>query len=186
MVRTIAAAGIAVAFAASAAEAAPKHFTLSSAAFRDDAMLPLKYAGARCGSGKKGGNISPPLAWTHAPAGTRSFAVLMIDPDGRRGIGSVHWLAYNIPAVRTGLKEGEGGAPQAPITGGKNSRGSTIYTGPCGPPVDAPHHYVIDVIALDLAPGSLPPGLDRGQLLKAIQGHSLGPASLLVRYRRQP
>jgi Raf kinase inhibitor-like YbhB/YbcL family protein len=173
--------------AANAAEAAPHHFTLASPAFKDDDILPLKYAGgAICGTGSRGGNLSPPLTWSHAPAGTKSFAVLMIDPDGRRGIGSVHWVAYNIPAARTGLKEGEGDTPAKDITGGKNSRGSTVYTGPCGPPVDAPHHYVIDVIALDLAPGFLQPGLDRDEFLKMIDGHSLGPSSLVVRYRRKP
>ena len=162
------------------------HFTLSSPAFEDDAMLPLKYAGGvQCGRDSRGGNISPPLQWSNPPGGTKSFALLMIDPDGRRGIGSVHWIAYDIPATRTELKEGEGGALSKEIIGGKNSRGSTIYAGPCGPPVDAPHHYVIDVIALDLAPGSLQPGLDRDQLLKMIDGHSLGPASLVVRYRRE-
>ena len=96
------------------------------------------------------------------------------------------WLAYgNIPAARTGLKDGDGGTPSADITLGKNSRGTIGYTGPCGPPVDAPHHYVIDVIALDIDPNALQPGLDREQLLNTISGHSLGPASLVVRYRRE-
>ena len=172
--------------ALNAAEIAPQHFTLSSPAFTDDAMLPLKYAGGvQCGSNSQGGDVSPPLTWSNPPAGTKSFALMMIDPDGRRGLGSVHWVAYDIPATRTGLNEGEGGAPTKEIIGGKNSRGSTIYAGPCGPPADAPHHYVIDVIALDIAPGSLQPGLDRDQLLKMIDGHSLGPASLVVRYRRE-
>ncbi len=174
--------------AISVADAAPAHFTLSSPAFKDDGVLPLKYAGGTlCGADSRGGNTSPPLAWSNPPAGTKSFAVLMIDPDGRRGLGSVHWLAYGIPAARTGVKEGEGGPAPAPdITEGKNSRGTLGYTGPCGPPVDAPHHYVIDVIALDLAPGSLQGGLDRDALLKAIAGHSLGPTSLVVRYHRTP
>ncbi len=168
------------------AEATPQYFTLSSPAFNDDAMLPLKYAGAQCGSGSGGGNVSPPLTWSNPPAGTKSFALLMIDPDGRRGIGSVHWVAYGIPASRAALKEGEGGTQSSTdITSGKNSRGTLGYTGPCGPPVDAPHHYVIDLIALDLAPGSLQPGLDRDQLLKMIEGHTLGPASLVVRYHRE-
>lgn len=157
------------------------------AAFADNDVLPLKYAGGTlCGQDSRGGNISPPLSWANPPAGTKSFAVMMIDPDGRRGLGSVHWLAYNIPASRTGLQEGESGAPPADVTAGKNSRGTPGYTGPCGPPADAPHHYVIDVLALDLAPGALPAGLDRDQLLAALSGHSLGPASLVVRYRRQP
>jgi Raf kinase inhibitor-like YbhB/YbcL family protein len=170
------------------ADAESQQFTLSSPAFNDNAMLPLKYAGGvLCGSDSRGGDISPPLAWSNPPAGTKSFAVLMIDPDGRRGIGSVHWVAYGIPAERTELKEGEGEGPSnADITNGKNSRGAMGYTGPCGPPVDAPHHYVIDVVALDLAPEALQPGLDREQLLKSIAGHSLGPASLVVRYHREP
>jgi Raf kinase inhibitor-like YbhB/YbcL family protein len=168
------------------AAAAPQLFTLSSPAFSDNDLLPLKYAGGHlCAGGGRGGDISPPLAWTIPPAGTKSFAVLMIDPDGRRGIGSVHWVAYGIPATRTGLKEGESDAPAADIMLGKNSRGTMGYTGPCGPPVDAPHHYVIDVIALDLEPSTLQPGLDRDQLLNLISGHSLGPASMVVRYRSE-
>jgi len=173
---------------AGAAEPAPKLFALSSPAFTDNAVLPLKYAGgALCGKDSRGGNVSPPLAWINPPSGTKSFAVVMIDPDGRRGLGSVHWLAYNIPASRTALQEGEGGSPPpADVTPGKNSRGTPGYTGPCGPPADAAHHYVIDVLALDLAPGALPADLDRDQLFQALAGHSLGPASLVVRYRREP
>lgn len=173
---------------ADAAEPASKLFTLSSPAFVDNAVLPLRYAGGTlCGKDSRGGNTSPPLAWANPPADTKSFAVVMIDPDGRRGLGSVHWLAYNIPASRTALQEGEGGTPPpADVTPGKNSRGTPGYTGPCGPPADAAHHYVIDVLALDLAPGALPADLDRDQLFQALSGHSLGPASLVVRYRREP
>ncbi|HUK58030.1 MAG TPA: YbhB/YbcL family Raf kinase inhibitor-like protein [Stellaceae bacterium] len=176
----------AVATSATAAEVLP--FTLSSPAFKDGAVLPLEYAGGKqCGAASKGGDISPPLAWAHAPAGTKSFAIVMIDPDGRRGLGSVHWVAYGIAPSHTGVKAGEGGsaAPAKDIVEGKNSRGSVGYIGPCGPPQDAPHHYVIGVLALDLAPDALPAGLDRDALFKAISGHSLGPASLVVRYRRE-
>ena len=121
---------------AAAAEPPTKLFTLSSPAFADNDVLPLKYAGGTlCGKDSRGGNTSPPLAWSNPPAGTKSFAVVMIDPDGRRGLGSVHWLAYNIPANRTALQEGEGGSPPpADVTPGKNSRGIPGYTGPCGPP----------------------------------------------------
>jgi Raf kinase inhibitor-like YbhB/YbcL family protein len=172
---------------ADAAEPAPQLFTLSSPAFSDGGLLPLKYAGgALCGQDGHGGNISPPLAWSNPPAGTKSFAVVMIDPDGRRGLGSVHWVAYGIPAARTALPEGAGGPAATDLVAGKNSRGTLGYTGPCGPPADAPHHYVIDVLALDLPSGALQAGLSRDQLLTAIAGHSLGPASLVVRYRRTP
>jgi Raf kinase inhibitor-like YbhB/YbcL family protein len=191
MVKELAAAALALAFASApsaAAEPAPKLFTLSSPAFSDNAVLPLKYAGGTlCGKDSRGGNISPPLAWSNPPSGTKSFALVMVDPDGRRGLGSVHWLAYNMPASRTALQEGEGGnPPPADVTPGKNSRGTPGYTGPCGPPADAPHHYVIDVLALDRQPGALAAGLDRDQLFAALAGHSLAPASLVVRYRREP
>ena len=143
--------------------------------------------GSLCGKDSRGGNISPPLAWSNPPPGTKSFAVVMIDPDRRRGLGSVHWVAYGIPVSRTGLRDGEGGPSPAPdIIEGKNSRGTLGYTGPCGPPVDAPHHYVIDVIALDVPPGALKSGFGRDELLMAIAGHSLGPASSAVRYHRTP
>jgi Raf kinase inhibitor-like YbhB/YbcL family protein len=193
MCKMFAAAALAVSLAAAqvnAAEPASKLFTLSSPAFADNAILPLKYAGGTlCGKDSRGGNVSPPLAWTNPPAGTKSFAVVMTDPDGRRGVGSVHWVAYRIPASRTGLQEGEGGASlTADIAPGRNSRGTLGYTGPCGPPADAPHHYVIDVLALDSELPVLlwPAGLYRDELFRTIAGHSLGPASLVVRYRREP
>ena len=173
-----------------AADAVPQLFTLTSPAFADDGTLPIKYAGGvLCGKDSRGGNVSPPLAWSNPPAGTKSFAVVMVDLDGRRGLGSVHWVAYGIPAAQTGLKEGDGNTPPpagAGIVDGKNSRGTLGYTGPCGPPVDAPHHYIIDVLALDLAPNGLEAGLDHDKFMYAIVGHSLGPASLVVRYRREP
>jgi len=172
---------------AGAAEPESQLFTLSSPAFGDDGLLPLKYAGGMlCGKDSRGGNVSPPLAWSRPPTGTKSLALVMIDPDGRRGLGSVHWVAYGIPATQTALPEGAGDRRTPDVIEGRNSRGTLGYTGPCGPPADAPHHYVIDVIALDLPPGALQAGLSRDQLLTAIAGHSLGPASLVVRYRRPP
>ena len=162
----------------------PKLFALTSPTLKDDSMLPLKYAGNNCGGNGPGKSVSPPLAWSNAPPSTKSFALIMIDPDGLRGMGSVHWVAYNIPAARKALREGDGNGDVKDITEGKNSRGTNGYTGPCGPSQDAPHHYVIQLLALDLAAGTLQPGLDRDGLLKMINGHSLGPASMVVRYRR--
>lgn len=159
-----------------------KLFTLTSPVLKDDGVLPAKFAGAGACGGK---NVSPPLAWSNAPPSTKSFALIMIDPDGRRGIGSVHWIAYNIPAAHKALKEGDGSAPAKDLTGGKNSRGTNLYTGPCAPHGDAPHHYIIQLIALDLPAGFLQPGLDHDEILNMINGHSLAPASLVVRYRRK-
>jgi hypothetical protein len=159
-------------------------FTLTSPTLKDDVMLPLKYAGNNCGGNGPGQSISPPLAWSNPPPSTKSFALIMIDPDGARGMGSVHWIAYNIPTTRKSLKEGDGSRDAKDITEGKNSRGTNGYTGPCGPAQDSPHHYIIQLLALDIAAGALQPGLDRDGLLKMINGHSLGPASMVVRYRR--
>src|ERR1700742_5262491 len=78
---------------------AAEPFTLSSPAFKDSTLMPKKYAGAaKTNPNCVGENVSPPLAWANPPAGTVSYALLMIDPEGRGGLGVIHWLAYNIPA----------------------------------------------------------------------------------------
>lgn len=169
-------------FAARAAEP----FTLTSASFKDGDVLPRKYGGADpsrtppCG----GENISPPLAWTSAPPATKSFALIMQDPDGGNGLGSVHWVAYDIPATKTGFSEGEASNAAKGWTGGKNSIGSDHYFGPCGPAAHSLHHYVITLIATDIGPGSLKPGMSRDELLQALRGHALAPASIVARYKR--
>jgi Raf kinase inhibitor-like YbhB/YbcL family protein len=165
---------------------AAEPFTLTSAAFVDGGVVPKKYAGLNperpvpCG----GENASPPLAWSNAPAATKSFAIVMQDVDGGRGTGSNHWVAYDIPAARTGLREGEASTPPKDWVGGKNSVGWNYYFGPCGPAGDAPHHYVFTLIATEIAPGVLPPGLTREDLLAALRGKALAPASLVGRYVR--
>lgn len=166
---------------------AAEPFTLSSVAFVDGGMVPRKYAGADprrvppCG----GENVSPPLQWSNAPSATKSFAIVMHDPDGGRGTGSNHWVAYGIPASRISLAEGEATASPTEWIGGKNSIGTDHYFGPCGRAGDAPHHYVITLIATDLDPGQLKPGLTREELLQQLRGHALAPATIVGRYVRQ-
>jgi Raf kinase inhibitor-like YbhB/YbcL family protein len=166
---------------------AAEPFTLSSPAVADGGDLPIKYAGADpsrsppCG----GENISLPLQWTDAPAATKSFAIVMQDPDGGRGTGSVHWLAYGIPASKTSLREGEASPSPTGWSGGRNTIGNDHYFGPCGPAGDAPHHYVITVIATDLEPGALKPGLTREELLQQLRGHALAPTSIVIKYVRK-
>jgi Raf kinase inhibitor-like YbhB/YbcL family protein len=182
---TMCAAVALVAVGVSASRAA-EPFTLTSTAFTDGAALPTKYAGADpsrtppCG----GENVSPPLQWSNAPAATKSFAIVMQDPDGGRGTGSNHWVAYDIPPGKTSLREGEASASPTGWTGGRNTIGTDHYFGPCGPAGDAPHHYVITVIATDLEPGKLKAGLTREELLHELRGHALAPASIVMRYVR--
>jgi Raf kinase inhibitor-like YbhB/YbcL family protein len=164
---------------------AAEPFTLTSTAFKDGDTVPAKYAGAYPGRSCGGENISPQLSWSHAPENTRSFAIVMTDPEGGRGLGSVHWVAYGIPASKTSFAEGEASTAPKDHVGGKNNLGIGYYFGPCGPPGDSPHHYVFTLIATDLAPDALPPGLTRDELLQKLRGHALAPASIVGKYVRK-
>jgi Raf kinase inhibitor-like YbhB/YbcL family protein len=161
--------------------------TLTSTSIKDGARIPVRFGGddqKRACSPKTpdricpcpGKNVSPALSWSGAPAGTRSFAILMYDIDGRFGAGVSHWVAYNIAPTATGLKEGDGTAGIG-FTGGAGTRGNANYIGPCPPQGDGPHHYLITVMATDLDP-SLPAGLTRDQFLGAAKGHLLTSATI--------
>src|SRR3954466_4952041 len=104
--RIIASAGIAAAVLIGQAANAAEPFSLTSPAFKDGGTLATKNAGnIKTNPNCIGENVSPPLAWSNAPAGTKSFALVMTDPDGRAGLGVVHWVAYGIPASTTGFGE---------------------------------------------------------------------------------
>jgi Raf kinase inhibitor-like YbhB/YbcL family protein len=166
---------------------AAEPFTLTSPAFKDGDVWSSKFAGAdpaRTNPPCPGQNISPPLAWSNAPPATRSYAILMVDPDGGSGLGAVHWVAYGIPPTKTSLAEGEASSAPKDFVAGKNNVGTDHYFGPCGPAGHALHHYVITVIATDLAPDALKPGLTRDELIKQLRGHALAPASIVGRYTR--
>lgn len=131
-------------------------------------------AGRPCG----GRDVSPQLAWSGAPKETQSYALSMVDIDGRRGAGVTHWLLYNIPATVASVPAGAG-TPEL-YSGGKNVYDRIGYAGPCTTSGEAPHHYVITLYALDTPPG-LPAGLDRDGFLKALQPHALRVTSLIGR-----
>ncbi len=159
-------------------------FEITSPSFTDGGMLTAANAASANGCG--GQNVSPGFEWSGAPSAAKSFAVIMFDPDGAKGLGVVHWVAYDIPASRSSLSEGEGANPSGHFTGGKNTAGTTVYRGPCPPLGDNPHHYVISLYALDLPPGTLAPGISRDELLAAIRPHILAEASIVGRYGRNP
>jgi Raf kinase inhibitor-like YbhB/YbcL family protein len=161
---------------------AAEPFDVTSTAFKDGDVLNPKHAGAFPGRTCGGENVSPQLSWTNAPEKTKTFAIIVYDPDGGRGLGSVHWVAYGIPASKTSFAEGEAGSPPKGFVGGKNNVGSNYYFGPCGPAGDSLHHYIFTVIATDLEPDALPPDLTRDQLLEKLRGHALAPASIVARY----
>ncbi len=154
-------------------------FTLTSPAFKDGTLLAKKNAGAnKANPNCVGENVSPPLAWANPPAGTKSFALLMFDPDGRPPGGVSHWVAYGIPVSVTGFAEGEVSKASDKYVGGESLFKIGNYTGPCTPP-GAPHHYIFTLIATDLEPGTLKPGLTREEVIKALDGHAKGATGLV-------
>jgi hypothetical protein len=170
--------GFALAVMGGASAADP--FSLTSASFKDGTMLAKKNAGAnKANPNCVGENVSPPLAWTNPPAGTMSYALLMVDPEGRNGLGVDHWIAYGIPASVTSFAEGEVGKPSEKYVGGIGTAKQGIYLGPCTPPGTTPHHYTFVMIATDLDPKALPPGLTKTELLAKLEGHVKGAAGLV-------
>jgi len=164
------------------ATAQAQSFTVTSPGSADGALLTRRNAASAGDCG--GENISPPIAWSHAPSGTLSHAIVMYDPDGGKGLGSVHWVAYDIAPSSAALEEGAGTAESGRFVGGTTTRGTTTYAGPCPTVGDQPHHYVFSVYALDLRPGSLAPALTRDAFLQAIRGHILAASSIVLRYAR--
>lgn len=155
-------------------------FVLTSPGLTDGATLAASHAASARDCG--GGNVSPALQWRHAPAGTRSYAVSIFDPDGAKGLGIVHWVQYGIPASVDSLAEG-GPMPTGSV-GGVNRTGQPGYYGPCPPVGEIAHHYVVQAYALDLAPDALPAGLTRDALLAALKDHVLAATSIVLRYAR--
>ncbi|MGF6958788.1 YbhB/YbcL family Raf kinase inhibitor-like protein [Paraburkholderia youngii] len=168
-----------LAYASAHAYAAPS-FAVSSPGLADGGTLNASHAASANNCG--GGNVSPALQWHNAPAGTKSFAVTIFDPDGAKGLGVVHWIVYGIAPGTTALAEGE--AAPAGSVAGTNRTGGPGYYGPCPAVGDVPHHYVAQVYALDLPPDALPAGLTRDAFLAAIKDHVLAATSTVLRYGR--
>src|SRR5580698_198792 len=141
-------------------------FTLSSTTFADGKIMPKKVANSNPANPNcDGENVSPQFSWTNLPAGTKSFVLLMSDPEGRAPSGVSHWVAYGIPASVTGFAEGEVSKPSDKYVGGKSTQGVGFYSGPCTPPNASAHHYTFVLIATDFDPKELPPGLTRDELI---------------------
>jgi Raf kinase inhibitor-like YbhB/YbcL family protein len=157
-------------------------FTLETSAFLNGGGMPrIDAASARdCG----GRNLSPPLHFIGFPSTARSFAVVAFDTDGGYGRGFVHWVAYGIAPTLTSLPPGFGSAASPAFIGGINDAGTLLYSGPCPPHGDPPHHYIFTAYALDLAPAQLKPGLTRAMFLRATVSHTLAQAQITGRFSR--
>jgi Raf kinase inhibitor-like YbhB/YbcL family protein len=152
-----------------------------SSAFKSAQPIPEPYT-------QYGENFSPALAWSGAPNETKTFALIMEDPDAKQPKPYVHWLIYNLPATTTALHESIPPVlrledPRGTLQG-RNSRGVIGYAGSKPPAGDPAHHYHFEVFALD-APLALAPGADRESLLKAMQGHVLARGELVGTFQRR-
>jgi Raf kinase inhibitor-like YbhB/YbcL family protein len=169
----------AIACAPSGVANAAGAFALTSATFADGSAMPQRVSNKpppnpNC----VGDNISPQLSWKNPPAGTKSYAFTIVDPEGYGGMGVVHWIAYGIALNVTSFAEGEISKPSGKYVGGTSTQDVGYYSGPCTPP-GMPHHYVFRVIATDLDPKALPPGLSLKQLQSRLAGHTKGAAALV-------
>lgn len=161
---------------------AQERFTLTTPGAPDNALF--SQANASDASDCGGQNVSPALSWSDGAKGTASYAIVMHDPDGQKGLGVDHWVHYGIAATTRVIASGASDQPTLEGLGGTNSKNTTTYAGPCPPVGDSAHHYVIQIYALDLAPDALPAGLTRAQLMEKIKGHVLRNSSVVRRYQR--
>lgn len=151
-------------------------FHLTSTAFQAEGNMTQRFT---C----DGDNISPPLSWSGTPRGTKSFALIMHDPDAPRAGGYTHWVIYDIPSSVTHLEENVPKQEKLPGGGiqGANDSGRPGYTGPCPP--SGTHRYYFRMYALDQEV-NLRPGASKSDLESAMKGHILAQTELMGKYKR--
>ena len=162
------AAALSIGFAATAAQAADP-FSIKSTTFADGKIMPKKVANSKANQPNNpncvGDNVSPQFSWSNPPDGTKSFVLMMFDPEGRAPSGVSHWVAYGIPPSVTGFAEAETSKLTNSYVGGKSTMGVGFYSGPCTPPNTTPHHYTFILTGTDFEPNELPPGLTRDEVI---------------------
>jgi Raf kinase inhibitor-like YbhB/YbcL family protein len=139
------------------------------------------------GFGCKGKNLSPALFWSGAPAGTKSFAIMVHDPDAPTGSGFWHWIVYNLPADATSIPAEAGDVKKKGMPAGavqsRNDFGAFGYGGPCPPP-GKPHHYHFRIFALKVPKLDLPADATAAVVGSNVQANKLAEADLVGLYGR--
>ena len=150
-------------------------FRLFSSAFSEGGWIPELHTCQRA-------DISPSLEWMGEPPGTRSYALIVDDPDAPGGVWT-HWLLYDIPPQTHTLAQGcrAGGL----LLDGANDFGKLGYGGPCPPRGHGPHRYFFKLYALDIPTLGLPAGVAAGELARALKGHILAQAHYMGRFERR-
>jgi Raf kinase inhibitor-like YbhB/YbcL family protein len=153
---------------------------LASAAFQDQGRIPIQYVMPGAG----GKNVSVPLGWTNPPAGTKSFALSIVDPHPVAK-NWVHWLVINIPAQTTSLREGASKKTMPPgAVELKNSFGDVGYGGPQPPGGTGEHPYVVTLHALSVEKLALDVNTNLAAFKKALEGKVLAAAEITGMYSR--
>jgi Raf kinase inhibitor-like YbhB/YbcL family protein len=153
---------------------------ITSDAFKHDQRIPTKFT-------EDGDDLSPALAWTGLPAGTKELAMIVDDPDAPKAEPWVHWVIYKLPPTTSGLPEGVPTDKTLPQFGGalqgRNDFKKIGYGGPAPPKGHGTHHYRFHLYALDRAL-QLEAGLDNKALIAAMSGHILDEGVLVGTYER--
>ena len=161
-------------------------FTLQSAEIKPNSTI--AEAQVFKGFGCDGGNVSPSLSWKSAPAGTKSFAVTVYDPDAPTGSGWWHWVMFNIPGSVMALPAGAGNPGGQTPKGAVQSKtdfGKTGYGGPCPPKGDKPHRYVFTVYALKVDTIDADANASGALVGYMLNANKIGEANLTAMYARK-
>lgn len=150
---------------------------ISSPAFGNDQRIPAQFS-------RDGGNVSPPVQWHGAPGNTRSYALIVEDPDAPKGTFR-HWAAYDIPRDATNLAQGVGSRQQgAAVQMAVNDFGNPQYDGPQPPPNHGVHHYHFRLFALDVPDLDVAPEDGVEAVLEAARAHALEEAEVIGTFER--
>jgi Raf kinase inhibitor-like YbhB/YbcL family protein len=163
----------------------PAAITVTSSVLKQGQPMPVDYTA-------DGKNISPPIAWSNLPAGTKELALICEDPVAPTPQPFVHWVVYKIPASAKGLPENMPADASTPMPAdlkgtlqGLSGFRRPIWRGPAPPKPGVAHQYHFIVYALD-APLEVGEGLNKPQLLEAMKGHIIGQGELMATYERKP
>jgi len=149
-------------------------FQLFSSAFPEGGRIPLLNS---C----QGADVSPPLEWNGSPADTRTFALVVEDPDAPGGVFT-HWLLWDIPGTVRALPQGYKPGPST--MAGRNGFGSLAYRGPCPPKGHGVHRYFFRLYALTVDSLNLQPASSPADLYRALQGKILAEANAMGTFER--
>lgn len=168
------------------ADAPASSFQLSSPDIAPGGRIPERQVFS--GGGCTGDNVSPALRWSEPPAGTKSFALMVHDPDAPTGSGWWHWVVWNIPArvreLHAGAGDGKPGRLPEGAVQGRTDFGTVGYGGPCPPPGD-PHRYYFRLHALNVPKLELPADATAAMVGFNVNANTLAVAELMGLYGRQ-